>query len=169
MVKQGIFPSILLLLFHPTSYVLTNCVHQVQDSLGDIHLINTTSIATHTHQSYSRNSPPYPPASCVFKAGAVDDYRGYLNGIKSRVALDYRKGESSAETSEWLIVGHESVQAFAKKGHSGYFVMMEEDATVAGMVIGGVLKLPFLTYATELNEILEDVEIDQNLSACTLA
>ena len=65
-------------------------------------------------------------------------------------------------------MGRDPVEAFAKHGDSGAWVMMEADSKVVGMVIGGLLRVPFLTYVTELNEILKDVERDQTAQCCIL-
>ena len=97
-----------------------------------------------------------------------DKNRGYLNGIKSAITLDRGKDSKQRRTREQVIVGHNPLQAFAQPGDSGTWVMMEADATVAGMVIAGTLKPPFLTYVSDLPEVFEDIKCQLNLKECHL-
>lgn len=104
--------------------------HKVQDSIGTISLTDTTSIAAHTNQHSQHSPPSYDAISCVLKVGTSQNQHkqhGYLNGIKSATRLGYRKNVAKSVTWEWVIVGRDPVEVFAKRGHSGAWVMMEAD------------------------------------------
>ena len=91
-----------------------------------------------------------------------------LSGIKSSVRIEDDRGNFEV-SNEWLVLGENESDHFAKQGDSGSLVFLESSRTVVGMLLAGTRELPWMAFVTSIEDIVEDIKTTLHATTCRLA